>query len=473
MIPSPFLINGEWRESTAVRNVVDPYTGKPVAAFFEARQEDILDAVRHSTASFPHTRRMQPFERTRILAGIADQIAARRDEFAHLITATTGKPIAFSRGEVDRSVFTFRIASEEAGRLEGHVLPLNLAEGSRDRFGLVRRFPIGPIAAITPFNFPLNLVGHKLAPAIAVGNPVVLKPSSNAPHVALKLAAIALEAGLPEGCLHVVPCSGSSTGQLIENEEIKLLSFTGSAVVGWGLKSRAGKKKVVLELGGNAGVIVDRSANTEACAPRIALGAYGNAGQSCISVQRILVHHELFDSFLEKFIDISRRTKTGDPFDEQTVVGPMIDEAAARKVEEWIGDAVTQGARVQCGGERTGAMLSPTVLTNISPGMKVCGEEVFAPVVTMEPFADLDEAVRKVNDSPYGLQAGIFSNDFHGVFRAFENLEVGGVVVNDYPTYRIDHMPYGGVKASGFGREGVRYAMEEMTEMKLMAVNPA
>jgi acyl-CoA reductase-like NAD-dependent aldehyde dehydrogenase len=339
------------------------------------------------------------------------------------------------------------------------------------RLGLTRRFPIGPIGAITPFNFPLNLVAHKVAPAIASGNTIVLKPSSNAPLTALQLAAIIHKSGYPAGGFNIVPCNSNEGEQLYLDQRIKLVSFTGSPAVGWNIKNRAGKKRVVLELGGNAGVIVDKGANLEYAVPRIALGSYGNAGQSCIAVQRIYAQRDLFDEFERRFLEATRSMVVGDPMADNTTVGPMIEEAAARKVEDWIQEAVSGGAKILCGGRRQGAVLEPTILMGVKPEMKVSCQEVFAPVVTLDSFIDFRDAVLAVNNSAFGLQAGVFTNNVNDIFYAYEELEVGGVIVNDYPTYRIDHMPYGGVKDSGFGREGIAYAIEEMTEMKLLALN--
>jgi glyceraldehyde-3-phosphate dehydrogenase (NADP+) len=398
-------------------------------------------------------------------------LESAREKFARLITSETGKPISYSRSEVDRSIFTFRYASEEAKRIGGDVLPLDLAPHSRGRLGILRRFPLGPIAAITPFNFPLNLVAHKLAPAIAVGNCFLLKPSSNSPLVSLLLGELLVESGYPEQAINILPCSGSEAEQLIMDERIKLVSFTGSPVVGWPLKGRAGKKKVTLELGGNAAVIVDEGVEIPSVAKRIALGAFGNAGQSCIAVQRVYVHSSLHKDFLTQLVDAARDTKMGDPFDEATVIGPMINETAAAQIEEWIQEAVTSGAQVRCGGKRVKAMVEPTVLTNVSPDARISCQEAFAPVITVDEFEKIDEAIERANHSDFGLQAVVFTNNFDHILTAYRLLEVGGVVINDYPTFRIDSMPYGGVKDSGFGREGLKYAIEEMTEPKLLVIN--
>lgn len=471
MEPSKFLVGGTWRSSSDVRPVVNPFDNAIVGEVCQASSKDITDAIQAATAGFQSTRRLPSFQRAEILSQISRKVESNKEKFARLMTSETGKPITFSRAEVDRSVFTFQYAAEEAKRLEGSVLPLDLAMTAVNRFGIVRRFPIGVIGAITPFNFPINLVAHKLAPAIAAGNSFVLKPSSNAPMTALLLAEIILESGYPGGAVSVTTCSGKRIEQLVVDERVKLLSFTGSPSVGWSLKEKAGKKKIVLELGGNAAVIVDKDSEVVPTAKRIALGAYGNAGQSCIAVQRIYVHHDLYEEFLKAFVEISVQTRTGDPNDESTTVGPMIDESAARKAEEWISEAVAAGARVHCGGKRTRAVLEPTVLTNVNPGLKVSCQEVFAPVVTMDSFVSFEKALEAVNNSAFGLQAGVFTNDFSHVLSAFSALEVGGVMINDFPTFRIDHMPYGGVKDSGFGREGIKYAIEEMMEPKLLVIN--
>lgn len=471
MEPRPFLVNGEWRTSSRIRTVHHPYFDDPAGMVCQASERDIGDAITAATLAFPHTAALGAYERSGILRTAAATIAARKEDFARTMTLETGKPITLSRAEVDRSVLTFEVAAEEASRIEGTLLPLDLAAHSRGRFGLVRRFPIGPIGAITPFNFPLNLVAHKVAPALAAGNAVVLKPSSSGVMTALMLGEILAGLPLPRGAFNIVPCSAGEADQLVVDERIKLVSFTGSPAVGWGLKGRAGKKKVLLELGGNAGVIVDRGTNLEFAVPRIAQGAFANAGQSCIAVQRIYVHRDLSMEFERRLVEYSRGVPVGDPRLETTVVGPMIDVEAASKIEGWVREAVAGGARILCGGERTGALLRPTVLTGVRREMPVSCQEVFAPVVTLESFEEFDQAVERVNDSAFGLQAGVFSNDLRNVLNAFQRLDVGGVIVNDYPTYRIDHMPYGGVKESGFGREGIRYAIEEMTELKLLAFN--
>jgi glyceraldehyde-3-phosphate dehydrogenase (NADP+) len=408
-----------------------------------------------------------------VLEAVAAGIEGRREEFARLITLETGKPITYSRIETDRAIFTFRTSAEEAKRIEGVLLPLDLSPSGGHRRAIVQRFPLGPIAAITPFNFPLNLVAHKVGPAIAAGNTFVLKPSSNAPRVALLLGAVLEKAGCVSGACNIVPCASDEAVQLVTDERIKLLTFTGSPAVGWPLKSAAGKKRVVLELGGNAGVIVDRSADLDAAVPKLVSGSFANAGQSCIAVQRIYVHAARYEKFLEGFLSATKDVMVGDPDEERTVVGPMITEDAAAKVQAWVEEAVRSGGRLLAGGARHGAVMQPTVLADVDPTLPVCSQEVFAPVVVLESFTDFRDAVGRVNASEFGLQAAVFSNNFGNIVYAYEHLEVGGVIVNEASTYRMDHMPYGGVKDSGFGREGVRYAIEEMTEMKLLSLPSA
>ncbi|MFH2003918.1 MAG: aldehyde dehydrogenase family protein, partial [Bacteroidota bacterium] len=353
----------------------------------------------------------------------------------------------------------------------GETIPLDLASHSEKRFGIVRNFPIGPILAITPFNFPLNLVAHKVAPCIATGNTMVLKPAPQAPLLALILGEIILESGAPAGMINILPTTNELAERMVKDDRFKMLTFTGSAQVGWYLKTIAGKKKVVLELGGNAAVIVDKTADGVQAAKRIALGAYGQAGQSCIKVQRIYIHKEIAETFTENFVTATKATKYGNPLEDDTIVGPLIDKTAADRIESWINEAISNGAKLLAGGKRNGLLIEPTILTSTRNDMKVVCEEIFGPVVTLHTFTNIEDAVSEVNNSKYGLQAGIFSNDFKNIFYSYENLEVGGVVVNDFPTYRIDHMPYGGIKDSGLGREGIKYAIEEMTEKKLLVVN--
>lgn len=471
MEATKILVNGEWRQTNIKRKVFSPFENKAFGEVCQAASNDIDDAIGAAQAAFQLTKNLSPYERALALESVSRGLAEQKDEFARLITAETGKPISFSRAEAERAVFTIATSAEEARRIEGHVLPLDVVPQHDRHVAIVRRFPIGVIGAITPFNYPLNLVAHKLGPAVAAGNTVVLKPSSNAPQTALKFAELFTKTGLPPGTINVVPCMGSEIEQLITDKRVKLISFTGSPVVGWGIKARAMKKKVVLELGGNAGVIVCADANVDHALKSIVQGAFGNAGQSCISVQRVYVHESIADAFTTQLVKLARSIAVGDPSNPRTVVGPMIDEQAARKIESWIKEAKEGGARILCGGERTGALLEPTVLADVAPEMKVSCQEVFAPVLTVDRFSEFRDALERVNASAYGLQAGIFTNNASDMFHAYQELEVGGVIINDASSFRIDHMPYGGVKESGVGREGVRYAIEEMTEMKLLALN--
>jgi acyl-CoA reductase-like NAD-dependent aldehyde dehydrogenase len=472
MEPLKFLVNNGWRSSGTTRTVVNSFTGQVVETVCQAGRDDIEAAISAALEASKATRMMSAYDRSLGLAFAAGELERRKEEFARLITLETGKPLMFSRVEVDRSVYTLQTSAEEAKRLEGELLSLDAAPASAHRVGLVRRFPLGVIGAITPFNFPLNLVCHKVGPAIGSGNTVVLKPSSNAPGVSLLLGDIISRAGFPVGTFNVIPCAGRDAEQLVIDKRVSMISFTGSPAVGWALKAKVPKKRVSLELGGNAGVILCQDADLDLALEKIVIGAFGNAGQSCISVQRIYVHDSVYDRFVDGFVKRASALPVGDPFDEKTIVGPMIDEPSAAKAEEWIREAVADGARVLTGGTRQGAVLQPTILAGVKSTSRVSCQEVFAPVVTVDRFSSLDEAIASVNLSDYGLQAGIFTDSTSDIFRAFRDLEVGGVVVNDASSYRADHMPYGGVKDSGNGREGIKYAMEEMTEMKLLALNP-
>ncbi|MCC6347136.1 MAG: aldehyde dehydrogenase family protein [Nitrospirales bacterium] len=387
------------------------------------------------------------------------------------MTLESGKPLRDARGEVDRSVLTFRVAAEEASRIGGEVIPLDRNPFSEGRWGFTRRFPAGPVIGITPFNFPLNLVSHKVAPAIASGNPIIIKPAAQTPAAALLLGEIATGAGLPGGGISVIPCEVKVAEKFILDERIKVLSFTGSAPVGWMLKAKAPQKKALLELGGNAGVLVDESADLEYAVKRCVNGAFSYAGQVCISVQRIYIHERVYDAFVDRFLSLTKALTIGDPLAENTDIGPMIDEKNAVRADTWIGEAREKGAKVLTGGRREGNFYLPTVLADATPEMKVSCMEVFAPVVTVVRVRDFEEGLHAMNSTVYGLQAGVFTRDLKHAFSAFERIEAGGVIINDIPTYRVDHMPYGGVKQSGFGREGVKYAIEEMTELRLMVLN--
>ena len=466
-----FLVDGRWIEDGNLVEVRAPYDGAVIGRVFQGTRQHAEAAIAAAVKAFGTTRRLPAFERQRVLRRVAQGITERKQEFAHTLAQEAGKPIKAARTEVERSIFTFTVAAEESTRIYGEYLPLDRQEFTAGRWGIVRRFPLGPVAGITPFNFPLNLVAHKVAPAIASGCSMVLKPAPQTPLSALLLAETIQQAGWPDGALNVLPLSNEDAGVLVTDERLKMISFTGSAAVGWEIKKRAGKKKVILELGGNAGVIVHSDADLAYAAERCVAGGFVYAGQTCISVQRILVEHSVYGKFTELLLAGVKKLKTGDPLDDTTDLGSLIRESDAARASDWIQEAVRGGARLLCGGRRNGALLEPAVLTGTKPDMKVNCQEIFAPVVTVEPYDDFNAAVRQINNSPYGLQAGIFTRDAKLLFHAYEELEVGGVIAGDVPAFRIDHMPYGGIKDSGLGREGLRYAIEEMTEPKLLVMN--
>jgi glyceraldehyde-3-phosphate dehydrogenase (NADP+) len=467
----PFLIGNQWRHTATTTTIRNPYDGQPVADVCLAGKAEADEAAARSVEAAPAMRRLPAHVRAGALRTIAGRLAARQDEVARTMTAESGKPITDARREVGRAVQTFTLAAEEAARIAGDVIPMDLTPGMERHLGITRRVPVGPVLGVTPFNFPLNLVAHKVAPCLAAGNPMVLKPAPQTPLTSLLLAEMALEAGLPPGALSVVPCENAVAEQMVTDERFKVLSFTGSAAVGWMLKAKSGKKRVLLELGGNAGVIVEPDADVALAAQRCAAGGYAYSGQTCISVQRVFVHESVYDRFVDRFVATVKGLATGNPGDDATVIGPLIDEAAARRVEQWIQEAVAQGARVLAGGTRSGSVVEATVLADVTPAMKVSCREVFGPVVTVSRYTDFAAALASLNESDYGLQAGVFTQDIDRIFRAYRELEVGAVLANEIPTFRAEHMPYGGVKDSGLGREGVRYAIEEMTELKLLILN--
>jgi acyl-CoA reductase-like NAD-dependent aldehyde dehydrogenase len=465
------FIDGKWLNEGEPVEIRSPYDHSVVGEVRQGTAAHAEAAVRAAQRAFETTKKSPSYERKRILNAISEGIRARHEEFSKLMCLEAGKPIKTARAEVDRAVFTFAVAAEEATRIGGEWLPLDWQSSTAGRAGIVRRFPLGPILAITPFNFPLNLVAHKVAPAIAAGGTIVLKPAPQTPLCSLLLAEVVASAGLTAGAFNVLPLANDVAEKLVSDDRLKMLSFTGSAKVGWALKQKAEKKKVTLELGGNAGVIVHSDADVTYAAERCVAGGFGYSGQTCISVQRIYVQQAAYENFLSALVAGVKKLRMGNPADDLTDVGPLINEGAARRTEEWIREAVAGGSKVETGGKREGSMVEPTVLTHTRPEMKVSCEEVFAPVVLVEPFDDFADAIRQVNDSPNGLQAGVFTRDVKLLFSAFEDLEVGGVIAGDSSSFRIDHMPYGGVKDSGLGREGLRYAIEEMTEPRLLVLN--
>lgn len=467
----PFLIGGIWQNSDETISVINPYTNRKVSEVCLAKTGDGEKAIDIAEQSIPIMASVPSYKRAEILQNISDRILGDKEELSITITLENGKPVSESRAEVERAALTFRIASEEAARLGGEFISLDRNRLSEGRWGVTRRFPCGTVFGVTPFNFPLNLVAHKIAPAIAAGNPIILKPSSKTPVTALMLGEAIMESGIPETCVQIIPCNSMVAETIATDRRIKVLSFTGSASVGWRLKKLAFDKKVLLELGGNAGVIIDRDCDLDYAVERCVVGAFSYAGQVCISVQRIYVHKDIYDRFLDVFIPRVMSLRVGDPLDDSTQIGPVIDEENIRRIEEWVNEAKANGAKVITGGKRNGNFYEPTVVTDTDPNMKISCMEVFGPVVTVEKMSDFEEGVRSVNNSVYGLQAGVFTDNLKHAFMAFNGIAAGGVIINDVPNYRVDHMPYGGVKMSGVGREGVRYAIEEMTELKLMALN--
>jgi acyl-CoA reductase-like NAD-dependent aldehyde dehydrogenase len=461
---------GEWRDG-APYEVACPYDGTAVATVHRASPDDLERATAAAARAFATTRAIPAHKRAAALRAIAAGITAQAEDLARTIALEAGKPIRQARVEVGRSAVTFAAAADEATRSHDEALRLDAAPGGEGRQGLLRRFPIGPIAAISPFNFPLNLVAHKLAPAIAAGCPVVLKPASQTPVTALKLARIIAESGWPAEALSVLPLASKDAGPLVEDERFALLTFTGSPVVGWELKRRAGRKRVTLELGGNAGVVVHSDADLGLAAARATVGGFSYAGQTCISVQRVFVHEEAYEPFMDRFVPAVQALRLGHPLDEASDLSALISRGEGERVAAWIEEARADGAEVLTGGGVSGGAVEPTIIVRAGPQLRVNCQEIFAPVVTVQTYRDFGEALAAVNDSDFGLQAGVFTRDVGRIFQAYDTLEVGGVIVNDVPTWRVDPMPYGGVKMSGFGREGLRYAIEEMTEPKLLVLN--
>ncbi len=466
----PILLNGQWVKTHLTESILNPYSGMTIANVCQAESTDIDQAIASMPRAAEECAATPAYVRSQALAKIADGITARHEEFAKTLSEEAGKPITDARREIDRGIQTFRLAAEESTRIVGETIPMDLTPGAEAYTASVRRFPLGPVLGITPFNFPLNLVAHKVAPCLAVGNPIVLKPAPQTPLTALLLGEVFLTTDLPASALTIIPCSNDLAERMVVHPVFQALSFTGSVGVGWMLKSKAGPKRVLLELGGNAGVIVEPDADLETAVARCVAGGYGYSGQTCISVQRIYVHQSQYDQFLQSFVQHVRNLSTGDPTLASTIVGPLINEQTAIRVETWVQEAVSHGALIQTGGSRNGSIIEPAVLTNVSSTMKVCCEEIFGPVVTISPYSNFEDALELINDSPFGLQAGIFTSNIDVMYRAYAKLEVGAVLINEIPTFRADHMPYGGVKHSGLGREGVRYAIQEFTEPKLLIV---
>ncbi len=461
---------GEFHTTNTKLEVSNPYENKIFAYTYLAGKDELEKAIEKALAVEEEMKFLPVYERYSILRTIADEINKNKERFAEIIASEAAKPYRYAIGEVKRAIQTFTIAAEESKRLPKEYISLDWTEPGKNKEGLVKHFPIGLVAGISPFNFPLNLAVHKIAPAIAAGNPIILKPSRNTPLSTLELAKIIDKTSLPKGSVSILPMDRESGNQLVTDQRFKLLSFTGSPAVGWKMKAQAGKKKVLLELGGNAGVIISDSADIDLAVQKTIIGGFAYSGQVCIHAQRIYVHQNIFDEFAQKFVERAKNLKVGNPQSPDTEISAMIDEANAVRVQQWVDDAVNDGAKILCGGKRNGTYYEPTVLTQTHNEMKVCALEVFGPVVTLEPVKNFEEGVKFVNDSQYGLQAGVFTNNYNEINYAFNHIDVGGVIINDVPTFRVDHMPYGGIKNSGFGREGVKYSIMEMTEPKLLVL---
>ncbi len=471
-MPTSIIVGSTLVETGRPLRVTSPFDDATVGETWFAGEAEYDAAANAAVSSAAAMAAMPAHRRAEILRAVARALAADRDAVAETIAGEAGKPLRDARTEVDRARMTFEVAAEEARRLSGDVIPMDLAPHGEGRLAITRRVPLGPVAAISPFNFPLNLAAHKLAPAIAAGNTIVLKPASKTPLSALTLGRLLVEAGVPEGAVSVLPMDRALGDRLVTDDRFKLLTFTGSSSVGWAMKARAGRKRVILELGGNAGVIVDETADLPTAVSRVATGGFGYAGQSCISVQRVYVHESRFEEFASLLVARVSALKVGNPRDAATDVGPMIDAGEVERIDAWVQEALSRGARALTGGRRLGERLyAPTVLVEVPEDARVCAEEAFAPLVVLAPFDRYEDALGAINRSTFGLQAGVFTSRLERALLAFDVIETGGILVNDVPTYRIDHMPYGGVKDSGLGREGPRYTIEEMTELRLLVIN--
>ena len=470
-MPKKNLIGGEWRGSDDVLEVRFPYDGSVVDAVSMASAADMHDAMAAAVEGFKITRKLPSHKRSQILENMIQLLKERFDEVVEAMILEGGKNRKTAVGETTRALETLKVSAEEAKRIGGEIFSIDWTAAGENRQGFTRRMPVGPVLGICPFNYPVNLACHKIGPAIAAGNPLIIKPAEKTPLSSVILAEIVLEAGYPPQAFSMLNAWGRDTEMMVTDARIAMISFTGSASVGWMLRSKAGQKKVTLELGGNAGVIVHNDADLEMAAGQAAAGGFANAGQNCISVQRLLIQHDVFEEFTDLFVDGVKTLKVGDPRDADIDVGPMISLRDAERAEAWVSEARKAGASVLYGGAREGTMFPPTVLTETAPNMRVNCDEVFAPVVTVSPYETWDDAVATINDSPYGLQAGVFTNDMKRIMDAWERIDVGGLQVNGVSTFRVDHMPYGGIKASGYGREGVKYAIEDMTELRLMVLN--
>src|SRR5919199_957113 len=464
------FVGGEWVETGEWVEVRSPYSGEPVGRVAKAGADEARRAI--DAADRAMAEPLPAHKRAEVLVRVAGYLGRRHDEVARTISDEAGKPMKAARVEAKRAMSTYTMAAVEARKLAGEMVPMDASQAGEGKLAFTLRLPIGVVGAISPFNFPLNLVAHKVAPALAAGCPVVLKPASQTPLSALLLAELEAEAGLPAGWLNVVVGPASEIGDvLVEDERVRALTFTGSGGVGWKLRERAPRKRVNLELGNATPVVVAADADLDVAAAKLAANAFSFAGQSCISVQRIYVEQPAYDAFLERFLPLVEELKVGDPADEETDVGPVIDEGARERILEWIEEARSRGARILTGGELDGELIRPTVIADAAPDLKVSCEEVFGPVCTVNAVDSLDEAVELANGTPYGLQAGVFARGLREALDAARRLEFGGVTINEAPTFRADQMPYGGVKGSGNTREGPAYAVRELTEERLVVVD--
>ncbi len=466
----PYYLASEPHYANTDLDVTNKYTGEVATKVAMADADTIDKAIAAAEEAQPAMAAMAPFERQAVLEHCVKRFTERADELAQALCIEAGKPIKDAKGEVSRLIDTFKIAAEESVRINGEVVNLEISARAKGYQGMTKKVPIGPCSFISPFNFPLNLAAHKVAPAIAAGCTFVLKPASRTPIGALIIGEVLAETDLPKGAFSILPCSRDGADLFTTDERLKLLSFTGSPDVGWALKAKAGKKPVVLELGGNAACVVDEDADIEDAIDRVIVGAYYQSGQSCISVQRLLVHSKIYDEFKSRYVEKVKALVSGDPSNEDTFIGPMISEGEAERLHGWIEEAKEKGATILCGGTRDGAMLEATVMENVPKDCDASAEEAFGPLSILGPFDDYDEALEEVNNSRYGLQAGVFTRDIYKAHKAWDVLDVGGVVIGDVPSWRVDNMPYGGVKDSGLGREGIRYAIEDMSETRLMVI---
>ncbi len=469
-----FIIKNEFVSSIDSVDVVNPYTNQVVKKVSKTTKEQVNESLNYLQSVFHKFKLTPSYLRGELLEKVSIKINEKKDELAKLITLETGKPIKFSRIEIERAVFTFKTGAEEAKRIDGEIIPLDQFKGAESKNGYIKRFPIGVILGITPWNFPVNLVAHKLSPALASGNTVLLKPASaslcSGIEVVKIIKEVSDEMGLGYCPVNVITSSGGEIEEFLADDRIKMVSFTGSPLVGWAIKKKLSKQRLSLELGGNAGVIVDESADIDTAVSKIVTGAFYSAGQSCISVQRVYVHSKIYEDFEKKIISATEKVVYGNPDDENCLAGPMINENEAKRAERWILEALESGGKLLFGGNRNGAVLQPTILSNVPVACNVNSKEVFAPVMVLKRFEEFQDAVKEVDNSDFGLQAGVFTNNLKNAMFAYENIEAGGIVINEVSAFRVDSMPYGGMKLSGMGKEGIKYAIEEMTERKILII---